>query len=113
MDIQVEYKDWQEKTIEQYFSDPVVFKWQMVFDLLEGERDDCCYEICSSFWLKQQVQSGIINSNDGYKHYRLNFNELGQLDVIALHLVLRTEHLIHLSWPANPIGNFSKFKKYI
>ncbi|MGU3840239.1 hypothetical protein ACVZHT_01045, partial [Vibrio diabolicus] len=89
-DIRVEFKDCQEKTVNLYFADPVAFKCQMVFDLLKGERDDCCYEICSSFWLKQHVQSEVINSNEGYRHFRLNFNELGQLDVIALNILVRT-----------------------
>ncbi|ELV8759184.1 hypothetical protein QNE81_003761 [Vibrio vulnificus] len=89
-DLRVEFKDWQEKAVKLHLSDPVAFKWQMTFDLLKGERDDCCYEICNSFWLAEHVQSEIINSNEGYKHFRLNFNELGQLDVIALNIVVRT-----------------------
>ncbi len=89
-DLRAEFKDWQEKTVKLYFTDYVACKWQMVFDLLEGERDDSCYEICSSLWLKQHVQSEIINCDEGYKHFRLNFNELGQLDVIALNIVVRT-----------------------
>lgn len=89
-DLRAEFKDWQEKAIKLYFADPVAFKWQMVFDLLEGERDDCCYEICSSFWLKQHVELEVINRDEGYKHFRLNFNELGQLDVIALNIEVRT-----------------------
>ncbi|WFB46964.1 hypothetical protein [Vibrio coralliilyticus] len=89
-DLRAEFKDWQEKTVKLYFADHVTCKWQMVFDLLEGERDDCGYEICSSIWLKQHVKSEVINSNEGYKHFRLNFNGLGQLDVIALNIVVRT-----------------------
>ncbi|EGQ8448700.1 hypothetical protein ACXWHK_003109 [Vibrio alginolyticus] len=89
-DLRAEFKDWQEKTVKLYFADYVACKWEMVFDLLEGERDDSCYEICSSLWLKQHVQSEIINCDEGYKHFRLNFNELGQLDVIALNIVVRT-----------------------
>ncbi|KDM93482.1 hypothetical protein [Photobacterium galatheae] len=89
-DFLVEFRDWQEKAVKLHFSDIVAFKWQMVFDLHEGERDDCCYEIHGSSWLIQHVQSEIINDHEGYKHYRLNFNEIGQLDVIALNLRART-----------------------
>ncbi|MDF4805714.1 hypothetical protein P3592_32580 [Vibrio parahaemolyticus] len=43
-----------------------------------------------SSWLIKHVQSEIINDHEGYKHYRLNFNEVGQLDVIAINLRVRT-----------------------
>ncbi|EGR0694062.1 TPA: hypothetical protein I7264_25825 [Vibrio parahaemolyticus] len=89
-DLLVDFKDWQEKVVKLHFSDIVAFKWQMVFDLHEGERDDCCYEIHGSSWLIKHVQSEIINDHEGYKHYRLNFNEVGQLDVIAINLRVRT-----------------------
>ncbi len=89
-DLLVDFNDWQEKAVRLHFSDIVAFKWQMVFDLHEGERDDRCYEIYGSSWLTKHVQSEIIHDYEGYKHYRLNFNAVGQLDVIALNLRVRT-----------------------
>lgn len=85
-DVYVEYSDWQEKVVKLVFRDSVGFKWQMVFDLITGERDDECYEIACSSWVQKNIELGVIRESENYKHFRLNFNEIGQLEVLCLSL---------------------------
>jgi len=79
----VRFQDWQESEIEIYFSEVVAFKWQECEEYLENEKDDCCYKILSSSWLRQHLEQGIIIESEGYNHYRFNFNCNGQLEVIS------------------------------
>lgn len=86
-DLLVVFRDWKENEVRLHFADHVAFKWQMAFELNEGERDDCCYQVLESSWLAKHIACEIISETEGYKHYRLNFNENGQLDVISFNLV--------------------------
>ncbi|WP_353414788.1 hypothetical protein [Arenicella sp. 4NH20-0111] len=79
----VRFEDWQESAIEIYFGEVIAFKWQECEQYLENEKDDCCYQILNSSWLKQHWEQGIIVDSESYKHYRFNFNCNGQLEVIS------------------------------
>jgi RNAse (barnase) inhibitor barstar len=79
----VRFQDWQEKTIEVVFVDTIAHHWQSAEILLEGERNDSCYEISHSRWRFDHVQQGVIDSIEDCQHYRFNFNTCGQLEVLA------------------------------
>ena len=83
-DLTLYFKDWKERLIEVFFGDTIAFKWQMAESFLEEERNDSSYKIENSDWLRLHVKQGIIGSNEGYNHYKFNFNDIGQFEVIAL-----------------------------
>ncbi|WLQ16562.1 hypothetical protein O5O45_11585 [Hahella aquimaris] len=76
------YQDWREQSVEIRFNDVVAFKWSEAMKLLDGERDDLCYEICDSDWMKRYCHQGLIDEKS-HRHYKLNFNDMGQLEVLA------------------------------
>ncbi len=82
-DVILRYEDWQEQIVEIFFTDPVAFRWQMAEPLLEGERDDSCYEVINSKWLLMHLTENVISKSEGYKHYKFNFNECGQFEILA------------------------------
>ncbi|WP_036254426.1 hypothetical protein [Methylobacter sp. BBA5.1] len=83
-DVTLKFKDWQENQIEVFFADAVAFKWQMAESFLSGERDDSSYEIKGSDWLQLHVKQGEIAESEEYKHYKFNFNGIGQFEILAL-----------------------------
>lgn len=80
----IEFEDWKSNKVNIYFHETVAFKWQESFCFLENEKDGSCYEILHSSWIAQHVKQGIIDENDLYKHYRFNFHDNGQLEVISI-----------------------------
>lgn len=80
----LKYQDWQENDVEIYFGEPVAYKWQMCEIFLKNERDDCCYEIENSKWLADHLSQGIVTKEEGYIHYRFNFNGNGQFEILAI-----------------------------
>ena len=88
-DMIIKYKDWQEQTIEVFFSDPVAYKWQMAIVLFDNERDDECYEILDSHWLVSHIEEGVISATAGYHHYKFNFNECGQFEILSPYFSVR------------------------
>jgi hypothetical protein len=82
-DLILRFKDWQERLIEVFFVAPVACKWEMLQSFLEGEGNDLSYEILNSSWLSEYVKQGIIERSEEYKHYKFNFNESGQFEVLA------------------------------
>ena len=89
-EVRVAYKDWQENSVKLVFSDAIAVKWQMAFTLLAGERDDESYVIQHSDWIKAHIEQGTVTEEEHYQHFRLNFNELGQLEVIAVSVAHKT-----------------------
>ena len=84
------YKNWQEKDIEVFFADPIAFKWQMAEAFHAGEREDSCYEIINSEWLALHLQQGEVSESEGYRHYKFNFNGLGQFEILSLNYTVKT-----------------------
>lgn len=89
--ITLQFEDWQKHLIEVVFADPIAFKWQIAFLPLEGERNDCCYEIENSSWITNHVKQHLISAADRYRHYRLNFNEIGQFEILATGFTANTK----------------------
>ena len=89
-DVILKYKDWREQSVEIFFAEPIAFKWQMVISLSENERDDTCYEILDSEWVALHVKEGEISSTEGYVHYKFNFNECGQFEILSTQFTAKT-----------------------
>ncbi len=87
----LKFEDWQEKAIEVYLGEPVAYKWQMAESLWIGERNDSCYEVDNSTWLAAHVGQEIVSEEEKYKHYRFNFNENGNLEVLAIGYMYKSE----------------------
>ncbi|WP_133178351.1 hypothetical protein [Shewanella decolorationis] len=79
----VRFKDWRSKKVIVSFAVPIAFKWEFADFFYEGEKDDSCYVIENSGWLKTYSEQGEILEGDIYQHFKFNFNGIGQLEVIA------------------------------
>ncbi|MFA0294330.1 hypothetical protein AB4487_23580, partial [Vibrio splendidus] len=89
-DVILKFRDWREEKVEIFFADPIAMKWQMAESSLNGERCDSCYEIEQSNWLKLHIDQDEVSESEGYKHFKFNFNEIGQFEVLALNYQLKT-----------------------
>jgi len=78
-DLSVEFEDWREKTVHLKFREVLGFKWDEC-DVHQGGRNDVTYEIVNSKWLR--VLSEHNMAAEDYHHYKLCFNEWGNLDVL-------------------------------
>jgi hypothetical protein len=68
--------------------DAVSYRWdQLDWKFLSGERYDSTHIISHSEWLREHIAQGSIEVNDGYFHYRLNFNACGTLQVLAKSII--------------------------
>ena len=79
----VKFNDWRESEISVNFLNVIAFKWQTIETLIEGEAYDQSHEIENSVWLKEHYRQGVIEKNEVYKHFKLNFNACGQLEILA------------------------------
>lgn len=90
----IRFRDWREDSIEALFIDAVSFRWDEIdWDLVEGERFDSVHVIDNSEWMTEHLAQNSFASDDGFKHYRLNFNAGGTLEVIARCIQTRTEQV--------------------
>ena len=71
--VALKWFDYHGRQVEVLFRDVIALKWQMAASLLDGERDDCCYEILDSKWIALHLEQESIPSSHSYKHYRFNF----------------------------------------
>ncbi|WP_431685658.1 hypothetical protein [Hahella sp. NBU794] len=81
-ELTLHYQDWREQKVEICFNDVVAYQWSEAMELLDGERDDSCYEICDSEWIKLHCDQGLMHEKS-HRHYKFNFNDTGQLEVLA------------------------------
>ena len=81
-DLILRFVDWQEKEVQVVFREVLGFKWNDELDPID-HRDDCCYRVDESPWLKEQTGLAAIDPLSGYSHLRLCFNACGMLDVLA------------------------------
>lgn len=89
-DLILRFKDWQEKEVEVFFADTIAFRWQMIESFIEGEEFDRAHIIENSFWVAEHRKQGVIGENEEYRHYKFNFNSLGQFEAIANGFTQRT-----------------------
>lgn len=93
--LEIRFLDWREDLVEAIFVDSVSFRWDQIdWAFVEGERHDSSHVIENSDWMAEHLAQNSFSPDGGYKHYRLNFNAGGSLQVIAREIRLRTEHFV-------------------
>ncbi len=82
--LQVTFKDWREQLVSIIFVDALSYRWDQIdWNFLENERFDSSHVIHNSTWLKTHFDQHAISEKEDFRHYRLNFNAAGTLQVIA------------------------------
>ncbi|HEY4760492.1 MAG TPA: hypothetical protein VIH42_07925 [Thermoguttaceae bacterium] len=79
-DLTLTFTDWQEKKQQIFFRNILAFCWQEPDET--DIRDDETYEVTDSSWLEQQAKLQDVLAQK-YAHYKLCFNAIGTLDVLA------------------------------
>jgi len=77
------FNDWREVETTFRCSGVVAFRWQPIEYFLAAERPDSTYEIVGSEWVRQHEEQGMIGSAQAVRHFKLNFNAIGCLEVIC------------------------------
>lgn len=92
--LEVVFTDWTEKMIKILFVDAISHRWDRIdWNFLEGERFDSTHIIHDSEWLREHLAQRSVEEGENYKHYRLNFNAEGSLQVIARDLEIKAEQI--------------------
>jgi hypothetical protein len=82
--LRVSFSDWREQPIILLFRDVAAFAWEGGdAGLCNGHRDDSSYVVVGSSWLQRHLDAGTITASEGHRHYKLCFNVVGVLQVIA------------------------------
>ena len=88
----IRFRDWREASVVAVFVDAISYRWDEIdWAFAEGERFDSSHVIENSDWMAEHLVKHAFSQDDGYKHYRLNFNVGGSLQVIARDIQTRTE----------------------
>jgi hypothetical protein len=77
------FKDWREIVTTFRCTGVIAFRWQPIEYFREDERPDSTYEIVGSEWVRQHKEQGMIGSAQVARHFKLNFNAIGCLEVIC------------------------------
>jgi hypothetical protein len=65
--IKVRFVDWKEQEVQLLFRDMIAFCWdEGDADCSEGHRDDLCYTVVESEWLKRHIAVGVISKLENY-----------------------------------------------
>jgi hypothetical protein len=82
--LRVCFRDWREREVKLRFREVVAFSWD------DGDaarsrahRDDCAYIVSGSEWARRHIDVGTIAPGGGHRHYKLCFNAVGVLQVLA------------------------------
>ena len=85
--LQARFLDWQERAVQLTFLEVVAFSWDDGDTAAcQGHRDDTSYIVSGSEWLRRHIDVGTINATGSHRHYKLCFNVVGVLQVIAAEL---------------------------
>ena len=79
----VAFREWTEDEIELRFLECYAVRWQAVITRRNNLACDEVYEVRNSAWLALHRSEGAIEVGEPQRHFRLNFNAWGQLDVLA------------------------------
>ncbi len=80
--LRLDFIDWQERSVRIQFDDVCAVRWQEVAPT-SPLRDDVTYEIHDSEWLAEYKAQIQLGSPESVRHYKLCFNAIGTLDVLA------------------------------
>jgi hypothetical protein len=90
--LRVTYRDWREELVALVFHEVAAFSWDdgdAAVDLTH--RDDCSYVVHNSPWLTRHRELGTLTPPEEYRHFKLCFNAVGVLQVLAARLEVKTE----------------------
>jgi hypothetical protein len=88
----VAYRNWQEKSVVLLFHDVVAISWDEGEAALCAEhRDDCGYIVHDSPWLARHRAAETITLTEDRQHFKLAFNAVGVLQVLASALEVVSE----------------------
>ena len=78
----VSFRDWQNQSVLIAFSETAAFLWTSELDP-DGFRADAASVVIESTWLEEQANCGNSLIKRSCKHFRLGFNAVGVLNVLA------------------------------
>ena len=82
--LHVRFRDWREREVKLTFRDVAAFSWDVGDAAWSGaHRDDDTYVVAGSEWLRRHIDLGTIAASEGHRHYRLCFNAVGILQILA------------------------------
>ncbi|RBP47545.1 hypothetical protein DES53_101342 [Roseimicrobium gellanilyticum] len=83
--LRIHFTQWNDEPTQVLFVDAIAHRWgEINWDgELEGEHFDGTHIIHQSKWMQSLFDCRECAPEAGYKHYRLNFNAAGSLEVIA------------------------------
>lgn len=81
--LELEFTDWREEPVRVRFTNAVGVKWQELDSAGPEDEDDGVFEIAGSAWLAAYLAAGVRGADEGLRHFRLCFNPIGVLDVLA------------------------------
>ena len=82
--LHVRFRDWQARDVNITFRDSVAFSWDEGDAAVSNDhRDDVSYIVVGSDWVTRHLDGGSIMVKERYRHYKLCFNAIGVLQVIA------------------------------
>jgi hypothetical protein len=82
--LRIQFVDWQRNLVCLSFEDAVSFSWEdSEVGLDTQHRDDCSYVVDQSRWLERHLNVSAVTKGEPHRHFKLCFNELGILQVIA------------------------------
>ena len=78
------FRDWRETIVHVVFENTIGFGYRSGEGLIhDGERFDACHLIRDSEWLLSMQETGEAWEGATWSHYKLNFNEVGVLEVLC------------------------------
>lgn len=90
--LRVTYRDWREQVVALLFHDVVAFSWDDGEAAVDHDhRDDCCYIVHDSPWLARHRDAGTLTPAEEHRHFKLCFNAVGVLQVLAARLEVMAE----------------------
>lgn len=79
-----QFTDWTEETIVVRCSSVIGFKYQWATgECLADERFDSTHLIHNSRWLLEHQKQGEGSKDQGWRHFKLNFNAAGVMEVLC------------------------------
>jgi hypothetical protein len=82
--IRVTYRNWQAKPVVLLFHGVIAFSWDDGDAAMSADhRDDCGYIVHESPWLARHREAGTLSPSEEQKHFKLGFNAIGVLQVLA------------------------------
>jgi len=78
------FEDWMEKSVRVEFKNVLGFRFQEAdYYNSNSERDDCCHIVRDSIWLQAHKDQGLLWGDETWRHYKLNFNAGGIIEVLC------------------------------